>query len=272
MQEEAYKIKMLNQNAKDAASKPIDSYAKTVEEAIKLGLTQLGLSQEQIDIEVVSEGKRGVFGLGAEEAHVKLTPKTQPTTPAAAPADDEIAPNEHVEFKETFEAAPMDSAAQPTSNESVDVVAANYLSGLLERMGIKARVTARVVPELVEENEKPPLVLDITGNDLGILIGRRSETLQVLQYMVRLMVSKHFNRWEPVVVDVESYRLRRQRSLYQMAETMAERAVSTGRRVVLEAMPPHERRLIHLALRDHPKVYTKSVGSDDNRKVTIAPK
>jgi spoIIIJ-associated protein len=266
MQEEAYKVKMLNQNAKDDASKPIDSYAKTVEEAIKLGLAQLGLPQEQVDIEVVSEGKRGVFGLGAEEAHVKLTPKTQPVT-AVKPASDK-----YEEFEESFEAAPADSAAQPASAESVDVVAANYLSGLLERMGIKARVTARVVPELVEENEKPPLVLDITGNDLGILIGRRSETLQVLQYMVRLMVSKHFNRWEPVVVDVESYRLRRQRSLYQMAETMAERAVSTGRRVVLEAMPPHERRLIHLALRDHPKVYTKSVGSDENRKVTIVPK
>lgn len=179
-----------------------------------------------------------------------------------------MAADEYEEFEETFEAAPT----EPPAAESVDVVAANYLSGLLERMGIKAQVTARVVPELVEENEKPPLVLDITGNDLGILIGRRSETLQVLQYMVRLMVSKHFNRWEPVVVDVESYRLRRRRSLHQMAETMAERAISTGRRVVLEAMPAHERRLIHLALRDHPKVYTKSVGNDESRKVTIAPK
>jgi spoIIIJ-associated protein len=258
---------MLNQNANDDANKTIDSYAKTVEEAIKLGLAQLGLPQEQVEIEVVSEGKRGVFGLGAEESHVKLTPKAQPLA-TAAPAAKVIVSDEYEEFKETFEAAPT----APATAESVDVVAANYLSGLLERMGIKAQVTARVVPELVEENEKPPLVLDITGNDLGILIGRRSETLQVLQYMVRLMVSKHFNRWEPVVVDVESYRLRRRRSLRQMAETMAERAISTGRRVVLEAMPAHERRLIHLTLRDHPKVYTKSVGSDESRKVTFVPK
>jgi spoIIIJ-associated protein len=116
------------------------------------------------------------------------------------------------------------------------------------------------------------LVLDITGNDLGILIGRRSETLQSLQYMVRIMVSKETSSWHPIVVDVEAYRVRRRRSLLQMAEKMAERAATTHKRVVLEAMPPHERRIIHLALKSHPAVFTKSVGSEDSRKVTIIPK
>jgi spoIIIJ-associated protein len=90
--------------------------------------------------------------------------------------------------------------------------------------------------------------------------------------MVRLMVSKEMSRWQPVVIDVESYLIRRRRSLHQLAEKMAERAVATQRKVVMEAMPAHERRIIHIALRNHPTVFTKSVGSDDNRKVTIIPK
>ena len=270
-----YKAKMTkNKNAKDDVNKTIDVYGKTLDEAIKLGLTQLSLAREQVDIEVVNEGKRGVFGLGAEDAHVRLTPKTE--TPESPTKKDDTATVAYDDFEESFEdiasAKGAPSVAKPESPESVEQVAAQCLSGLLERMGIQAEVQTRIAPELVEEGEEPPLVLDVTGRDLGILIGRRSETLQVLQYMVRLMVSKHFNRWEPVVVDVESYRLRRRRSLQQMAEKMAERAVSTGRRVVLEAMPAHERRLIHLALRDHPKVYTKSIGTDENRKVTIVPK
>ena len=139
-------------------------------------------------------------------------------------------------------------------------------------MGIKAVVTYRYASDLVEPGEGPPLVLDITGGDLGILIGRRSETLQALQDMVRIMVSKELSSWQPLVVDVESYRVRRRQSLRQMAEKMAERVAASQKRMVLEAMPPHERRIIHIALRDHPAVITKSIGSDENRKVTIIPK
>ena len=104
------------------------------------------------------------------------------------------------------------------------------------------------------------------------MIGRRSETLQALQYMVRLMVSKDMGSWQRIVVDVESYRSRRRKSLQRMARRMAERATNNQERVVLEAMTPYERRIIHITLRDHPAVYTKSIGQDNNRKVTIIPK
>jgi spoIIIJ-associated protein len=262
-----------NQNERnDVNARTIEVNAKTIDEAIELGLAQLGLTQEQVDIEVISEGKRGVFGLGSEEALVRLRPKEQ-----SSGAHSNLADVSHLDESVVAEETPpvADSSLQtetPNQQQSVEEVAVDYLAGLLERMGIEARVTSRMAPELVETYEEPPLVLDVQGKDLGILIGRRSETLQVLQYMVRLMVSKHFNRWQPVVVDVESYRVRRRRSLSKMAQKMAERAVATGRRVVLEAMPAHERRLIHLALRNHPRVFTKSVGSEDNRKVTIIPK
>jgi spoIIIJ-associated protein len=139
-------------------------------------------------------------------------------------------------------------------------------------MGIQAKVTHRYGADLVEADEAAPLVLDVTGGDLGILIGRQSETLQALQFMVRTMVSKETGEWQPIVVDVESYRARRRQSLRRLAEKMAERVVATHKKVVLEAMPAHERRIIHITLRDHPAVTTKSVGSDDNRKVTIIPK
>jgi spoIIIJ-associated protein len=164
--------------------------------------------------------------------------------------------------------------AQPEASQPADVgqLAAGLLAQLLGLMGIKAVVTPRLGVDLVEPGEAPPLVLDITGGDLGILIGRRSETLQALQDMVRLMVSKELSSWQPLMVDVESYRVRRRQSLRQMAEKMAERVAVSQKRVVLEAMPAHERRIIHITLRDHPIVTTKSIGSDDNRKVTIIPK
>lgn len=139
-------------------------------------------------------------------------------------------------------------------------------------MGVEATVETRYASDLAEPDEDPPLVFDIVGQDLGILIGRRNETLQAIQYMVRLMVSKQMGSWQPIIVDVESYRARRRASLRKLAQRMAEKAVNSNQRVVLEAMPAYERRLVHIALRDHPGVVTKSIGRDKNRKVTIIPK
>ena len=243
----------------------IEISAKTVEDAIEQGLTQLNLTQAEVEIEVVKEGKRGVFGLGAEDALVRLSPKERAVeeTPSSASPKTTVEPS-----------SPEPQVEEPHLGDtpSPDKIAQEYLSGLLERMGIKAKVVLGDATDLAEPDEEPPLVLDITGSDLGILIGRRSETLRALQYMLRLMVSKELNQWYPVIIDVESYRVRRRQSLRQLAEKMAQKVESTRRKVVLEAMPAYERRIIHLTLRDHPTVFTKSVGSDDNRKVTILPK
>lgn len=262
---------MSNQN------ESLDVNAKTIDEAIEQGLAQLGLTREQVDIEIVREGKRGVFGLGSEEAQVRLTPRQQAAKAApdseAVPITMPPAPQTPAVSKPVAEPAPV-AQPQSDSGQAADdgELAAGLLSKLLELMGIKAVVTPRLGADLVEPGEVPPLVLDITGGDLGILIGRRSETLQALQDMVRLMVSKELSNWQPIMVDVESYRVRRRQSLRQMAEKMAERVAVSQKRVVLEAMPAHERRIIHITLRDHPVVTTKSIGSDDNRKVTIVPK
>jgi spoIIIJ-associated protein len=184
------------------------------------------------------------------------------------------AADEEDEFEEAEQFADYGQAGEesPAEKQDVGAVAANYLHQLLEHMGVEAEIATRWGEDLVETGEKAPLVLDVTGKDLGILIGRRSETLQALQYMVRLMVSKELGSWQRIVVDVESYRARRRQSLRQMAQRMAERAVANRERVVMEAMSAYERRIIHVALRDHPAVFTKSLGRENNRKVTIIPK
>ena len=267
--------------------------AKTVDEAIEQGLNQLGLTRDQVDVEIINEGKRSLFGLKSEEAVVQLTPRGQAIPdsepePAAeefpllepdgsiSPEAGEAVPTAADETTHTPPIESFDRQAQPPEVDDLDQevakIGAEYLTGLLKQMGIKAEVTTRIASDLVEPGEEPPLVLDVTGKDLGILIGRRNETLQALQYMVRLMVSKKMGSWQRIVVDVESYRSRRRRSLHQMAKRMADRAITNNERVVLEAMPAYERRLIHIALRDHPDVFTKSIGRDKNRKVTIIPK
>ncbi|MEW5958746.1 MAG: RNA-binding cell elongation regulator Jag/EloR [Chloroflexota bacterium] len=265
---------MPNQNAEG-----LDVSGKTVDEAIEQGLAKLKLTRAQVDIEIISEGRRGVFGLGAEEARVRLTPrpgKSSAPPAAAAPVRSKQAadlPRPVDKTPPPARVVPVAAASAAGKPKDVEAIATACLLDLLRLMGIRGvQIETGVAADLAEADEEPPLVLNITGRDLGILIGRRSETLRALQYMLRLMVSKQMSSWQPIVVDVESYRVRRRQSLRRMAEKMAERAVASGKRVVLEAMPAYERRLIHVALKDHPQVFTKSIGTDDNRKVTIVPK
>lgn len=279
--------------------------AKTVDLAIEQGLRQLGLGRDEVEITVIKEGKRGVFGLGAEDAHIVVTPRhlleTDAEPTAVAPVVDESHDDEPVDdvnldvtepdAEDTGDGIPNDDdqddiASDDDSDSSDDVngyqldipleqlqeISTRHLAALLAHMGIQADIEPKSGAELADDNDAPPLVLDITGADLGVLIGRQSETLHALQYMLRLMISKELKSWYPVVVDVESYRLRRQQSLRQIALQMAERAISNGRRVVLESMPAYERRIVHIVLKDHPDVFTRSIGTGNNRKVTIIPK
>jgi spoIIIJ-associated protein len=278
----------------------LDVNAKTVDEAIEQGLNQLGLTRDQVDIQIINEAKRTLFGFKSEEALVRLTPRSQAkdSLSEAESSPPDTGPPDEITVSETDESASPQPDETPlelegkTAEETLSVespdgtisaedgdlkqkvaeIGQESLAGLLEHMGIKAKITTRMAPDLVDPGEEPPLVLDVTGKDLGILIGRRNETLQALQYMVRLMVNKRMASWQRIVVDVESYRARRRNSLRKIANRMAERAVTNGERVVLEAMPAYERRLIHIALRNHPAVFTKSIGRDKNRKVTIIPK
>lgn len=266
-------------------------HGKTVEEATEAALTALGLKHHQVEIEILSRGSRGLLGFGAEEARVRVTalpvaaPKPKPAPakpsrpePVAAPALAKLTPPEpiaqRVEPTPAPSPAPAPTAAPaPVAGEQdVNQLAEQLLQGLLDRMEIRAK--AEIVPYrgVLDDDQDAPLVLNIEGEDLGILIGRRAETLNALQYLTRLMVNHRAQRWIDLVVDVEGYKARHEEQLVRLAERMAERVVSTGRAVALEAMPPRERRIVHITLRNHPQVTTQSVGEGDQRKVTIIPR
>ena len=151
-------------------------------------------------------------------------------------------------------------------NTSRDVV-----SELLEKMKVRARVTAEYGPA-DEARGRIPVRVNILGDDLSILIGRQAETLNALQYIASLIISKEIGQSIPLVVDVEGYRSRRENQLRQLARRMADQAIKTGRRQILEPMPASERRIIHIELRNNPQVSTESIGEEPRRKVTIIPK
>ena len=238
--------------------------ASTVDEAIKNGLAELGLPADAVDIEILDEGSRGIFGLGTRMARVRLSVKETHGEIEAAPT---------MEPEAEPEAAPAEKtpAAASLKDDIALHVARETISELLERMNIKAKVSAQL-GEIDEHSGSPVLLVDITGDDLSILIGKRSETLNALQYIARLIVNKELGRSVTLLLDVEGFRLRRDRQLRSLAQRMADQAMKTGRRQLLEPMPANERRIIHMELRSHPGVTTESQGEEPHRKVTIIPK
>ena len=138
------------------------------------------------------------------------------------------------------------------------------LTTLLDLMGLAG--------DVICDRTEDTVVLNIEGDDLGVLIGRRGLTLSALQYIVRLMIASREGEWPAVSVDVCGYKRRRHVALEELARKLADQAKYRHRPVTLEPMPPDERRVVHLALADNPDVYTESIGEDSERKVVIHPK
>lgn len=259
----------------------IEVIAPSVEEAIAKGLQDLGLGPEAVEVEVLDAGSKGVFGLGMRQARVRLTIKSEYMQSAAplGEAPEMATPAELLaevdeaglagESAEAQEAAPSHFPGLP--DDLVLQVARETVEDLLERMKVRASVTAHFA-EADESQSRPPVLVEIHGQDLSFLIGPKAETLMALQYIANLIVTKELGRAITLVVDVEGYRHRRERQIRQMARRMAEQAMMTGRRQELEPMPASERRLVHIELRDHPHVRTESVGEEPQRKVTIIPR
>jgi spoIIIJ-associated protein len=249
----------------------LEKIAPSVEEAIEGGLSELGLTREAVDVEVLDEGSRGLLGIGGRQARVRLTLKQLKTgieSGAVAPVEPshDVMPSK---VEETLAPETMEAGFR-SLDDNLLFISRQTVVEILEKMKITARVEARYGD--ADEEGKRPVHIDIRGNDLGILIGRRAEILNAMQYIVNLIVSKQVESWVQIVIDVEGYRARRERQLRQMAQRMADQAVRTGRRQVLEPMAAVERRIVHLELRNHPKVMTQSIGEEPSRKVTIVPK
>lgn len=204
--------------------------AHTVEEAEELALKELGVDRNEVEVEVLSRGKAGFLGIGAEQARVRIT-RISPAGNAAAVALDKV-------------------------NKTLAAAKVNVVSTL--RVAHDADVGGPII--------------DLNGEDSGLLIGRRGQTLQALQLLVNLMVRQEYGEHVRVLLDVESYRQRREASLRDMAAKVADRVVQTGRSITLEPMSPADRRIIHVSLTDHQSVSTESFGFGDDRKVTVLPK
>ena len=153
----------------------------------------------------------------------------------------------------------------------MEALAIELLSELIDLMGFEATIVPSWEMAL-EDDGSPYLNLDIQGEDLGILIGRRGETLANLQFLLRLMINQRLKTWKNIVIDVEQYKQRRIDQLTHLANRMAEQVATSGRPVSLEPMPANERRIIHIALRENPAVYTDSTGEGERRKITILPR
>jgi len=203
---------------------------RTVEEAIELALKELDADRDEAEVEVLSRGKSGFLGIGAELARVRVTKISQ------------------------------GGSAAVLANEAV--------SRILQAAGVNVSRTLRAA----NDPETGGPIIDLSGEDSGLLIGRRGQTLQSLQLLVNLIVRKRFGNEVRVVLDVERYRQRRENSLRDMAVKVAGRVVQSSRSITLEPMSPADRRIVHTSLSDHPGVTTESAGVGDNRKVTIMPK
>jgi spoIIIJ-associated protein len=247
----------------------LEKIAPTIEEAISAGIAEMGVTADAVDVEVLDAGSRGLFGVGSRQARIRLTLKSSGQIEEVASVGEA-----------TWKTTDLPKAAKDLdeiSEDAFDVLDDNLLfvsrrtvAELLEKMKVSAHIEVRY-GDMDEEGQRPILV-DIQGDDLGALIGRRAEILNAMQYIVNLIVSKQAERWVQVVVDVQGYRARHERQLRQMAQRMADQAMKAGRRQTLEPMPASDRRIIHLELRDHPGVTTQSVGEEPARKVTIVPK
>lgn len=252
----------------------LEIIAPTVEEALAQGLAQLGLPAEAVSMEVLDAGSKGLFGLGGRQVRVRLTVKSAeeaaPPPPAPKPGQKPApAPIRDLQPqpKQAVKTPVVEDAGEP--DELLNLTE-ETVSRLLHLMEMQAQVSAHY--EESDREDRRTIHVDVRGDDLSILIGRRSETLNAFQYVASLMVGKEVQQWVQLVVDVEGYRSRRESQLRRMARRMAEQAIKTGRRQVLEPMSSNERRIIHLELREHPAVTTESIGEDPYRKVTIIPK
>ncbi len=159
----------------------------------------------------------------------------------------------------------------PKKESDIADAANGILAALLSMMGVAASVVSPS-RSFVEGEATAPIALDVKGDDLGILIGRRGQTLSCLQYIVRLIVGRQTEAWVPIIVDVEGYKQRRYEALQALAQRIAEQVKARGEPFTLEPMSAYERRIIHLTLAEHPDVTTESIGEGEARKVVILPK
>lgn len=280
----------------------VEIAAKSVEEAVRLALEQLDRRRDEVDVEVISGSETGdeddevLVRVTARErlsgrARSQAAPAAPPPAPRPAaaaayaaptpvpPPDELLADDEDADEDEagyvTVDIGEGGEESFASPADAVAPIATEILQKLLTQMRFRARIMRHDTAEedyLNAENETPSLVLNIVGiseQDKSLLIGRRGETLAALQFMVNLLLGARTDLWARVVIDVDGYRLRRKEALTSLAARMAERVLAQRQPFPLEPMSAYDRRIVHMALAEHPQVMTESTGEGDQRRVVI---
>lgn len=223
--------------------KTLEKTARTEDDAISAALAELGLDRDDVSVEIVERAKSGFLGIGASPAVIRVSYEVPDEEPAA----------------------PAVSAAEPVfTDENPDYAAVrSFLSGLLERMGVKAEIE-------IGPRDNGGINVNLSGSGMGAIIGRRGETLDAIQHLTNYAVNRGSEKHLHISVDAESYRSKREESLTRLAEKMAEKAIKYKRSMALEPMNSYERHVIHTALQNYEGVTTSSTGVEPNRRVVVS--
>ena len=229
----------------------VEATGKTVDDAIQNALEQLGASRDAVTVRVLSAGTGGLFGIGGEETRVLVELKPE----GASEETDEDETTEEAAAPEPAPAVPDLPLAQEQLDDATEL-----LREFFHHLGSAVNV---------EVTGTDPLRLNVSGEGTDTFVGKRGTTLRSIQFLYNLMLTKQLGEHDLVVVDIGGYRQRREELLTGMARRLADLVRENGKAITLEAMPPHERRIIHLTLAEDDDVETHSTGTGDERRVVI---
>lgn len=239
--------------------KTLEKSGKTEEAAIAAALEELGLDRDDVSVEIVERAKSGFLGIGASPAVVRVqyeAPDEELETVAEAAAESPAAA--------PAEAQPAAAPAAPAADEPESYARIRaFVSGLLEHMGIQAEIE-------ITARDNGGVNVNLSGSNMGAVIGRRGETLDAIQHLTNYAVNRGSDKHMHISVDAESYRAKREESLVRLAEKMAAKAIKYKRSMALEPMNSYERYVIHTALQDYEGVTTSSTGTEPNRRVVVS--
>ena len=246
----------------------IESTGKTTEDALKAALAELGLSRDEVSVEILTMPKSGFLGIGAVPAKLRVSyddgkpePKPAPAVKEKKPAP-EKRPAPPAEPKPEAPKAPAPAPASAHAAGSREEQAETFLRGLLERMGVECTIT-------VQSREGGGMDITLDGENMGAVIGRKGETLDAIQHLVNYTVNRGSEKHMHINVDAEGYRSKREETLVNLAHKMAAKVLKYKRSMAFEPMNSYERHVIHTALQDFEGVSTNSIGTEPNRRVVV---
>ena len=237
--------------------KTLEKSARTEDEAIALALKELGMDRDDVSVEIVERAKSGFLGIGASPAVIRVSYEVPDEVVKPAPKAEKPAAS-------AAKAAPkVEKAAAPADEPAEYAQIRQFLTGLLERMGVTAEME-------FSPRDNGGVNVSLSGNGMGAIIGRRGETLDAIQHLTNYVVNRGNEKHMHISVDAECYRSKREESLTHLAEKMAEKAIKYKRSMALEPMNSYERHVIHTALQNYPGVTTSSTGVEPNRRVVVS--